>query len=295
MSWWVVVNPAAGRTGEIESRTREALDRHGVGATLRVSESAGHVEAVVAEGVAAGARRFIAVGGDGTANLVLNGLMSHEWEQPPTLAILPAGSGSDFVRTFALPRTLEEAAAHLTTDDVYRADVGFLDGSWGRRFFLNAANAGITAGSVRIADRLPRRLGGVRYAAGFWLTWARFPAADVVVEGGKRSYEGTALAVVIANGQFFGGGMNIAPKATLQDGVFDLQVFTGPRRQAFSVMPRVMRGLHLQHKGVRRFTPASFTIESSIPWPVEVDGEIIATGATRLSGSVVPAAIDFKI
>jgi YegS/Rv2252/BmrU family lipid kinase len=271
------------------------MAEHHIDAVVRVSASGDHVAAVVAEGVAAGASRFAAVGGDGTANLVLNGVMAHEWGERPTLAILPAGSGSDFVRTFALPRELEGAATHLGTDDVYPTDIGLLQGEWGRRYFLNAANAGITAGSVTVADRLPRPLGGARYVAGFWLTWARFPAAEVKVTAGSRSYGGPALAVVVANGQFFGGGMNIAPRATVMDGEFDVQVFTGPRRQAFSVMPKVMRGLHLQHKGVRRFTAAEFTLESSIRWPVEVDGEVISGGTTSLAGSVVPAAINFKI
>jgi YegS/Rv2252/BmrU family lipid kinase len=293
--WWVVANPSAGRKGEIEQRTTTALRLHQVPAEVRVSTSAAHVTELVAEGVAAGASQFAAVGGDGTANLVLNAVMGHPWERPPALAILPAGSGSDFVRTFALPRRLEDAVPHLLTDTVYPTDIGVLEGSWGARYFLNAANAGITAGSVQVAERLPRWLGGARYAAGFWITWARFPAARVVVSAGERSYEGTALAIVVANGQFFGGGMNVAPRATVMDGRFDLQVFAGPRRQAFSVMPRVMRGLHLQHKGVHRYTPSSFTIESSIEWPVEVDGEVLSVGETSITGRIIPAAITFKI
>jgi diacylglycerol kinase family enzyme len=190
---------------------------------------------------------------------------------------------------------LEDAVPNLLTADVYPTDVGVLEGSWGQRYFLNAANAGITAGSVGVADRLPRWMGGFRYAAGFWISWARFPASEVTVTGGDRTYVGPALAVVIANGQFFGGGMNIAPKASVMDGRFDLQVFTGPRRQAFSVMPRVMRGLHLSHKGVHRSTPASFTVESSIAWPVEVDGEVLSVGETTIEGRILPAAINFKI
>lgn len=293
--WWVLANPSAGRKGEVESRTRAALHQHQVPASVVVSQNAAHVADLVADAVASGATRFAAVGGDGTANLVLNAIMSHAWNTPPTLAILPAGSGSDFVRTFALPRRLEDAVPTLLSEDVYPTDVGVLEGSWGRRYFLNAANAGITAGSVRVADRLPRWMGGVRYGAGFWITWARFPASEVNVVAGDRSYTGTALAIVIANGQFFGGGMNIAPRATVMDGRFDLQVFAGPRRQAFSVMPRVMRGLHLNHKGVHRYTPAAFTVESSIAWPVEVDGEVLSVGETTIQGHILPAAINFKI
>ena len=233
------------------------------------------------------------MGGDGTANLIVNALMAHRTEVTPTLAILPAGSGSDFVRTFALPRRIEEAAAHLTTDTVYPCDVGRLSGAFGERYFLNVADIGVAAASVRMTERLPRFMGGARYAVGFWLTLAGFPTKNVKLSAGKRSYEGTAINVVIANGQYFGGGMNVAPNATVMDGMFDIQVFAGPRRLAFSVMPKVIRGTHIQHKAVKRFVAASFTLECEPEWPVEADGELLGHGP--ITGEIVPQALDFKI
>ena len=293
MSWWVIVNPAAGRGGELERRTKAALDERHVDYELRVSASAEDVAAQVAAGRAEGARRFVSVGGDGTAHLVLNGLLSDPWDVPPVLAVLPAGSGSDFIRTFALPKRLEDAADHLTTDALYRTDVGILEGGFGRVFFLNVADIGVAAASVRITQRMPRFLGGVRYGIGFWLTLARFRPAEISLEAGGRKYEGPAINVVAANGQFFGAGMNIAPRASVMDGLLDIQVFKGPRRHAFSVMPRVIRGTHLHHSGVRRFEAAEFRLECPARWPVEADGEMLGIGP--VTGHVSPGAIDFKI
>lgn len=293
MTWFVIVNPWAGRKGAAERRTRDALDTRRIAYELRVSDSAEHVDDLVAEGRRLGARRFACVGGDGTAYLVLNGLMAEPWVSPPTLAILPAGSGSDFIKTFALPKTLEGAADHLATDDVYRCDVGMLEGAFGTRYFLNVADVGVAAASVRITHRFPRFLGSARYAIGFWATLAGFPATEVLLEAGGRSYQGPAINVVAANGQFFGGGMNIAPRAAVMDGKLDIQVFRGPRRHAFSVMPRVVRGTHLHHRGVRRFEAESFTLSCPEAWPVEADGEILGKGPVH--GRVVPGAIDFKI
>ena len=293
MTWWVIVNPSLGRKGEIESRTRAALDVRGVDYELKVSANAADVGAIVAEARRRGATRFIAVGGDGTAHLVLNGMLREPWTEPPTLAVLPAGSGSDFIRTFALPRRIEESADHLLTDDLYRCDVGVLEGNFGSRYFLNVADVGVAAVSVRLANRLPRFLGSVRYGVGFWLALAGFPVREIRLEAGRRSYQGPAINVVVANGQFFGGGMNIAPRAAVMDGLFDIQVFKGPRRQAFAVMPRVVRGTHLHHRGVRRFESASFTLSCSPDWPIEADGELLGTGQIR--GQVLAGAIDFKI
>ncbi len=293
MTWWVVVNPHAGPKGEAERRTRAALEARRVDHEIRISASADEIPGIVAEGRSSGATRFASVGGDGTALLVLNGLLAEEWPSPPTLGVLPAGSGSDFIRTFALPRRLEAAADHLATSDVYRCDVGVLEGTFGRRFFLNVADIGVAAASVRIANRLPRVLGGVRYGIGFWLTLAGFPAAEIQLEAGGRSYEGPAINVVVANGQYFGGGMNVAPRATVMDGRFDIQVFKGPRRHAFAVMPRVVRGTHLDHRGVRRFEADSFRLECRGDWPVEADGELLGRGP--VTGRVAAGAIDFKI
>ncbi len=293
MSWWVVVNPWSGRRGEVQRRASDALAAHAVEHTMRVSESPQHIRDLIAEGRAAGLTDFASVGGDGTAHLVLNALMEHPWQAPPTLAILPAGSGSDFIRTFGLPRRLEDMAVHLTTDDRYRCDVGVVAGSFGERYVLNVADAGVAAASVTTAGRLPRFVGGLRYPAGFWLALARFPGAAIELEAGGRNYRGPAINVVIANGQFFGGGMNVAPRAMLVDGEFDIQVFIGPRRRAFTVMPRVIRGLHLNHPAVRRFSAATFTLRCPDGWPIEADGELLGTGS--IEGRVLPGAIDFKI
>ena len=293
MNWWVIVNPSAGSRREVEHRTRAALDARDLDYELRVSASARDVASCVAEGRTAGAGRFVSVGGDGTAHLVLNGMLAEPWDEPPTLAILPAGSGSDFIRTFALPKRLEDAADHLLTDDLYRIDVGELSGEFGVLHFLNVADVGVAAASVGVAERLPRFVGNLRYGVGFWLALAGFPAAEIRLVAGRRSYEGPAINVVVANGQFFGGGMNVAPRAAVTDGLFDIQVFKGPRRRAFSVMPRVVRGTHLHVEGIRRFEADSFVLTCPRDWPVEADGEVLGRGP--ITGRVLPAAIDFKI
>ena len=294
MTWWIIVNPAAGVPGEVVDRTHRTLQERGIEHEIRRSESAQHVAVIVAQGKEAGITRFAGVGGDGTAHLILNALMAHRWPAPPGLAILPAGSGSDFIRTFALPRTLEGAAAHLATPDWYLCDVLQIDGTFGRRYALNVVELGVGAAAVDTAMAMPRWVGEKRYSIAFWLTLPRFrPGRVSVAVDERKEISGPAIALIVANGQFFGGGMNIAPRASVADGEFDLQVFAGPRRKAFTVMPRVIRGMHLTHKNVRRLTGASARIEVPDDWPVEADGEVLGTGP--VSVSVQPAAIEFKI
>lgn len=293
MTWSVIVNPAAGRGRDLRDRTAAALEARDIDYRLLASPTSDAVRTIVEGEVAAGSTRFASVGGDGTANLVVDALMAHSWNAPPTLAILPAGSGSDFIRTFGLPSDLEGAADHLTDDSVYLCDVGVLEGDFGTRHFLNAANAGIAAASAARAARLPDRMGALRYTAGFWLTIASFRPGPVTVVVGRHRFESEAMNVVFANGQFFGGGMNVAPKAAAGDGLLDVQVFSGSRRAAFAIMPRVKRGSHLTHKGVRRLIGAEARLTCRADWAVEADGEAVGMGSIAVR--LLPGAVRFKI
>jgi YegS/Rv2252/BmrU family lipid kinase len=289
-----MVNPAAGRKGEIEEKTRAVLESRGIPHVVNVSRSGPDVRNVIDKGIREGYRHFVAVGGDGTANLVADALLANAWAEPPILAILPAGSGSDFIRTFGFSRNFDEAADRLLTDMTYRIDVGVLSGSWGRRHFLNAANVGLTAATARTASRLPRWVGGLRYHIAFWVALPRSPVTPVTVDMGDRRFEGPALAVLVANGQFAGGGMNLAPRASLTDGELDVQIFAVRRkRKAFVLMPRAVRGVHLGHPGVKRYSAGTIEIGTSADWLVECDGEMV--GNTPVSVRVLSGAIDFKV
>jgi len=292
MTWFVVANPSAG-TGVDPAGVARALRRAGVTHEMAVPGSIEEARSAVARAVAAGHTRFVAVGGDGTANVVVDELFAvRTWPEPPMLALVPTGSGSDFARTFALP-PMEEAVARLADAEPYRCDVGLLTGAFGRRHFLNAANVGIAAASARRAGRLPARLGGIRYTLAFWLTLPRFPPGPATITTSRGTVAGQVMNVVVANGQFFGGGLNVAPRASPADGMLDIQVFLGPRRNAFSVMPRLVRGHHLGHRAVRRLVAAEATIEVPAHWPVEADGEVIGRGAVRVE--ILPGALELGI
>jgi len=87
--------------------------------------------------------------------------------------------------------------------------------------------------------------------------------------------------------------MNVAPRASVADGIAEIQLFRGPRRKALTVMPRVVRGMHMGHRNVRRLTGKSMQIEVPDTWPVEADGEALGLGSIAVT--VVAAAIEFKI
>lgn len=291
--WEVLVNPAAGRRPVTADRVRRALLAAGVDHHLEVPATVAEMKEAVAAVAAAGTSRLAVVGGDGTVNLTANVLMAFPREQRPTVGILPSGTGCDLLRTFALPQNLEEAATHLGRGDSYLIDVGVLEGAFGRRFFVNVAQAGVGAAAAETAAGMSRRWGKARYPLAFLFRLPGFPIASALVELGDRSHESSALAVIFANGQFFAGGWNVAPRATLVDGRLDLQIIDCRKWEAPRLVPKIIRGVHLTDRAVRRFAPAECTVATTVPWAVEADGEPV--GNTPITVRVEAGALSLKI
>jgi diacylglycerol kinase (ATP) len=293
LEWTVLVNPHAGKRNASIEDIEAAFARHAIQACVTTTQSVEHLRTIVTDAIAQGTQSFAVVGGDGTAHHTLNAMMeaASYRDQNLTLSIIPSGSGSDFIRTFGHTRGLDAGVARLSNPDLYRVDIGVVTGSFGQVYFLNALNVGVAAASAARAARLPRTLGAKRYAVAFWLALSRFPQAKVRVDVDHHKFGGDAINIVVANGQFFGGGMNVAPRATLTDGLFDVQIFHGPRRRAFSVMPRVIRGSHLTHSAVRRYVGSDIRIAAPDDWPVEADGEILGTGDVHVT--TIASAINF--
>lgn len=292
-NWLVVLNRAAGRTPAALEDVRAALDAAGVEAQIVVPATRSETTEVIVDAAESGQSHFAIAGGDGTVNLVANALLTLEHAEPPVVGVLPVGTGCDILRTFALPHDLGEAARHLATEDVYPIDVATLEGEWGTRYFVNVAQVGVGAAAAETAPRFSRRVGAARYPAAFLMRLPGFPAARVIVETERRTYESKALAVILANAQFFAGGWNVAPKATLVDGVLDVQIIDIAKSRAPAFVPKVIRGTHLADRAVRRFSAATFRIETDVVWPLEADGDYI--GNTPVAGRVLPAALRLKI
>ncbi|MGH3667621.1 MAG: diacylglycerol/lipid kinase family protein [Acidimicrobiia bacterium] len=291
--WHVYVNRAAGSKATEPAAIRDLLREIGLDFDLHAPDSPDETSARIVECARSGATHFAVAGGDGTVNLAVNALMPLGLAAPPVIGVLPVGTGCDLLRTFGLPQDVSGAARHLTTNAVYDIDVGTLEGSWGLRYFVNVAQTGVGAAAVQTAMSLGRRLGAARYPLAFVARLPGFPRAKVKVTTERRTIESEALAVILANAQFFAGGWNVAPKAMLVDGALDVQIINCRKTSAPALVPKVIKGTHLSDPAVRRLSAAEFSIETDPPWPVECDGDLV--GNTAVKGRVIPAAISLKI
>lgn len=291
--WTVVLNRNAGsRATEIDA-VLQAITAAGVDGEIVTPGSVDETRRLIQELAKSGQTHFALAGGDGTVNLAANALLELEDIDKPVIGVLPVGTGCDLLRTFGLPQNLGQAARHLATDDTYEIDVATLEGAWGRRYFVNVAQVGVGAAAAETAHGFNRKIGAARYPAAFLWRLPGFPAAQVTIETERRTYEQQALAVIMANAQFFAGGWNVAPKATLVDGVLDMQIINCSKTRAPALVPKVIRGTHLTDRAVRRFSAARFEIRTDRTWPLEADGDYI--GNTPVTGRVLPAALRLKI
>ena len=214
-----LVNPASanGSTGRRwPELARRAAAVGLVGDTL-LSERPGQLGALAREAALGGASLLVVVGGDGSVNEVAGGLAG--LADAPEVAIVPRGTGWDFVRTFGIPRGIEEAAqvalAGTSTEvDLGRVSYRAWDGSDATGIVANVGSAGMSGAVAQRANETTKALGGK--ASYLWATFAvfaRWSATELRLRADDQQRVGRMFDVVVANGRFFGGGMQICPGA----------------------------------------------------------------------------------
>jgi diacylglycerol kinase (ATP) len=240
----------------------------------------------------AGDRLVVAVGGDGTAHEVVNGLLRRARAEPPAFGALLAGTGADLVRSVPSPRRPEEVAGWLVSGRFRKLDAARVATSSGRRYFINAADVGIGAEVVRRAASGPGFLGGtVNFmgAAVASLMVHRNAPVRLRLDDG-RVQELRIRTIAVANGSCLGGGMRMAPRARPDDGLLEV-VTIGDigRLRGISSLPLLYRGKHDRLAEVQFATARRVEVESDEPIGVEADGEL--AGTTPAIFEIVPAAL----
>ena len=234
--------------------------------------------------------QYCAIGGDGSLNSLINALMANNVLKPE-VACLPAGSGSDFIRTFALPQNIEEAINHLTTDSYYDIDVGRVVAKNKSRYFINVLNIGFLASAVEVSEKMPKIIRRFRYPISFWIKIFFAKAQKIGLDLGNFEFNSKAFNICVCNAQYFGGGWNISPKSSLQDGKFNIQIFAVSKLKAMKIFFLAQKGLHLKESDVIVRKASEILLKSHDP--IEIDGDYFANGPANII--IENLAIRFKI
>jgi YegS/Rv2252/BmrU family lipid kinase len=243
----------------------------------------------------------VAVGGDGTLNEVVNGFFHNGAPIPTTtkLAMLPLGTGGDFRRTLRIPLDHKEAVQVIMAGTPRRLDAGCVtyaahDGSTAVRHFINIADVGLGGEVVHRVNSGSKRMGAATFtitSALALLAWKNKPMT-VVVDGSSLNL--VAQQIVIANGQYFGGGMRMAPSAKPTDGVFDVIVVGDVGKlETARAMGKIRSGTHLDERNPKIQLVYGKRISVSSPEPVRVDLDGEQPGMLPALFEIQPSAIEF--
>ena len=302
MKAFLVVNPrsAAGRTGKQFDRIARAV-RGTLGEfECAFTQAPGDGARLAGDAVRAGSSLVVAVGGDGTASEVIDGLAAARPRDPdPLFGFIPRGTGGDLRRTLGLPEDLEGAVRCLAGRGELICDLGrleFLDHS-GRpavRHFANVAGFGI-AGVVSGEVNRGLKLGGGRLSfmlasAKALLSWSDQPVRWRADGGAWTEQRITSLSV--CNGRFFGGGMQVAPSARVDDGLFDVVVWSGLGLADFVTKKRKLYdGSHVELPNTRVIQARTVEAEpaAGARLLLDVDGEQPGTLPARFT--ILPGAL----
>lgn len=287
-----------GRVGQELPEIERQLQAKKLAYRMVENERPGQAAQTAREALESGERFLVAVGGDKTVHEVVNGMIENDRAvaDDAVLGFIPAGSECDFVRTFGLPGDVVKAVRHLTDDQTYSIDIGkvALEGDEQNvRYFANVAEAGFGGAVARRATRLSRRSNRSGYFLAFWLSLFRDRPFEVEIHADRKSFTARANNVLIANGQFFRGGMKVSPRSYPGDGFFDVQISTGPKSEAFTMIPKMYRGEHVPNPHIKELRGKQVTVAADRALAVHADGEFL--GTTPATFTVLPQAIRLKI
>jgi YegS/Rv2252/BmrU family lipid kinase len=293
-----IVNPAAGggKSAGLAAAALERLREKGLNIDVVTTTGRGHAVDLAAEAYKQNYRRFIAVGGDGTAHEILNGVFGRaKAQERVSLGFLPFGTGNSFLRDFS-EKGADASFLALGEGRTRSVDLVRLTHAAGTTYSLNILSLGFTADVGALTNRFFKPLGPFGYLLGVFVRVAQLRRRSFTLrcDDDREWDDRRALFLTFNNSKYTGGKMLIAPDADSTDGYIEF-VRWGPisRLGLLRALPRLFDGTHIKHplasrRAVRR-------VEFNLPVPVDVliDGEIASLECKSID--ILPGAVDVYV
>lgn len=287
MRFKLIINPiAGGRKGRnLTEKILERLKAWGISFEHEFSRYIGHATEIARHSI----RKFdavVAVGGDGTVNEVVNGIVGYDIP----LGILPVGRGNDFFRTISNSRLLDIILKPFTnTPKLKMIDVGKIN----EKYFINVAGVGFDALVASISEPI-RIFGPIAYLGSAIVGLLKNRGVRLKINIDDNKIDIDALMIAIANGKYFGGKMMIAPEASPWDGKFDVCLIENVSKlEILRTLPKVYSGQHIYHPKVKMFKAEHIEIISNEKIPAEMDGEVFYTDKFKIE--IIPKSIPLML
>ncbi|NLN69437.1 MAG: diacylglycerol kinase family lipid kinase [Chloroflexi bacterium] len=297
----VIVNPTAGKGAakKVMPQIEALLQGLGLDYEIKYTDHPGHGIELAEEACNDDYATLVAVGGDGTVNEVINGMMrsDRQNERLPHLGVLPVGRGNDFSFGMGIPQDLESACRLLANGYSREIDVGFVKGGDypDGRYFGNGIGIGFDTVVGFEAAKLPPFISGIPayLVAALKTIFLFFDAPTIQLNIDGEILEQPCLLVSVMNGRRMGGSFMFAPDSKSDDGLFSLCIVEQVTRwQVLGLFPKVMSGTHESHPAIK--IPMGKMIKISAlsgTLPVHADGETICETGKSLEVDLFPRAL----
>ncbi len=293
----IIVNPAAGKGAAKKAvpQIQELLDSMGIEYDLVMTEKPGHAIDLAEQAGSNGYETVVAVGGDGTANEVINGLMQSlkNGKHTSNFAVLPVGRGNDFSYGMGVPQDLESVCKLLVGGKTRKIDVGLVKGGDypDGRYFGNGIGIGFDTVVGFEAEKLPSFISGMPayLIAALKTIFLYFDAPNLRIDIDGEIIEQPCLLVSMMNGKRMGGSFMFAPDSASDDGLLNLCIaHQVTRMQVLGLFPKVMSGTQDGHHAIKMPSGRHIKVEAlSGTLPVHADGETICEAGSSLEVEIL--------
>ena len=286
-----ILNPLAGKGAALKllPEIKNCCDAGCHEYTIETTKYPGHATEIASYYSAMDDYRIYSVGGDGTLNEVLNGMAG----SGSSLAVIPVGCGNDFIRSITGEQNMNNIVARTIEGIEKSVDLAKANG----KYFINISSMGfdglVNYNTINI-KKIPYISGSVAYILGILVTLIKYKNYNLKISIDNETIETKSLLVAVCNGKYYGGGIQPAPTASVDDGMFDicivkdLNVF-----QILVLFPKYKKGKHTKLKEVRFYSGQEVIIKSDCPIAVNIDGEIGLV--TEMVFELIPKGIKFVI
>ena len=307
---YLVVNPEAcnGKAGKRWPRVKKQILEQGLSFDYQLTSAPGEATALSRQALEKGYKRIVAVGGDGTLNEVANGFFQVDKiiRNQAALGLIPEGTGGDFARLMKIPRDIKDCASRISRGKSRPIDVAHarfqprdpdLTGETAARYFFNAGDVGLGGATIALTQRLGKFMGGfLSYYAAMVISMVLYRNREITaVIDDHVTWAGKVVVLVVANGQYFGGGMKVTPMALPDDGLLDVLLVAdlSKPRLLFS-SHRVYKGTHLEIPEVQSFRGRKICIQSPHNNVLfQLDGECLGRAPVEIR--ILPGALHFIV
>ena len=299
-TWYIIINPTSGNAAANKKWNKIVayLDLYKISYFASFSQYKHHESKLVNDAIQKGYRKFISVGGDGTLHHIINGIMTQKLVEVAELkvAVIPIGTGNDWVKTYRIPKNIENAVSIIAKENSIKQDIGHLQllETAQSVYFNNVAGIGFDGFVVNNISKF-KKYGVMAYLLGTITSFMHYKKTILIIKFNNQEISTQSLLTIVGICKYSGGGMQLTSNVNTRDGLFDISIakdfkFLNMLLNIF----KFFNGNIVKHKEVETYKTAEIQITAKDEKTfIQADGELIGRGG--FYANIIPKAICFII